>query len=231
MDRSDRARSVPPMLIAICGLKGGTGKTTVAVALAAELERRGRRTLLVDADPVGAASLWGRVADAELPPVIDLAAESSLGRASVSAGLGFAHTIVDCRSGHPESMADLLAVADLALLPCNPSPADAWALGPSFEVVTEARHRNSRLRAAVVLNGLDRRTTLSRCAKVHLEAHGVPVLDAGLTRRIAHPEALASGSSVVTGLWGEDVQQEVETLTDEVERLGLQLRSPAELRH
>ncbi|MFH1918799.1 MAG: AAA family ATPase [Planctomycetota bacterium] len=50
-----------PKLLVLTGGKGGVGTTTVAVNLAAELARSGRRTVLVDADPLGgdAATLAG----------------------------------------------------------------------------------------------------------------------------------------------------------------------------
>src|SRR6478735_937978 len=38
--------------------KGGSGKTTSAVAVAAELARSGRRVLLWDLDPQASASMW-----------------------------------------------------------------------------------------------------------------------------------------------------------------------------
>ena len=45
-------------VIAICGLKGGIGKSTVAATVACGFHRAGRKTLLVDADSQGTIRTW-----------------------------------------------------------------------------------------------------------------------------------------------------------------------------
>jgi chromosome partitioning protein len=206
-------------IVAVIAEKGGSGKTTTAAFVAAELAARGARALLVDADSQGTA-LTGAGIGAEAghvgPRVVALGDNLRAELPRLAAEHDW--TIVDCPGRASKRAAAALMVADVALLPCAPSPPDVWALGTTAELVGEVRELQPELRAAVLVVRADR-TGIGASAREALGTLGLPVLASSLGDRAAFREALADGRGVTAYAPSSRAAAEVRALVDELEAL------------
>jgi chromosome partitioning protein len=128
-------------------------------------------------------------------------------------------TFIDCPPRHGDVQRSALMVANLVVLPCGASAADAWALASSLEVVNEARTMREELEACVLITRKQGRTALGKGARKVLESTGLPVLDTELGSRIAYQEALAAGMGITTFAPRDAGTREIFDLLDELERL------------
>ncbi len=203
-------------IIAVINQKGGTGKTTLALNLAAGLARRGT-THLVDADPQRSISQWVAMAtDASslpmvLPPGSDAATISALARSH-------RYVVVDCPPAvQGEMVASVMRSVHVVLIPVLPSPIDLWASVDMVAAVEKAKQHNPGLLAYLVLNQLESRNALSRDMHEALAEFDVPVLQAGMQRRAAYRSSAVEGTSVYgLGLRGQTAVEDIEAIIEEV---------------
>jgi chromosome partitioning protein len=210
------------MIVAFAGQKGGVGKSTTAVCLAVAALERGVRVLLVDADPQGTVRTWGEVAaERRQPAPTVVAMGASMHKAGQLGDLASSYdiTFVDCPPRHGEVQRSALMVADIVVLPCGGSAADAWALATSLEVVKEARTVREELIACVLITRKQGRTALGKNARRVLESAGLPVLQTELGSRVAYQEALAAGQGITTYAARDAGTREIFELLDELGRI------------
>ncbi len=207
------------LIISIANLKGGTGKSTIALALSTTLHSAGHRVLIIDSDSQGTCQQWAaRAAENGHagPPVVSMDARALARDLSrVTADYDVAIIDTPARLG-PAARAAMVA-ADVVVLPVSPGAADIWALQETIEIFEEARALRPDLRAVVVFNRADR-TTLARVAQEALQDIGVPLIDESLGSRVAHGEAMLAGRGVVEHSPRSKAAEEAEALTAAVLR-------------
>lgn len=170
------------MRLAVINLKGGTGKTTTAVYVAAGLARTAR-TLLVDADPQGSALAWSEAAAVFPIPTVSLPVRD-LDRRLGELSRGFRHVVIDTPPGNIPIVRSALAASDVALLPIPASLIDLDRLRPTLELAAELEG-HGELTLRVVLTRVRSRTRSAAAARQVLGELGLPVLAAEVPLREA----------------------------------------------
>lgn len=205
-------RPFVPLVLAVANLKGGVGKSTLALNLAATLHNAKHRTLLVDTDGQGTCRTWAAVAaEAELdgPPVVAVDGRS-LRRDLARVSEGFDVVVIDTSPRLGAEVRAAMLASDLVLLPVVPGAADVWALRETVAVLDEAREMRPELRVGIVLNRASR-TTLTGVTRTALDDLKVPLLGA-LGDRVAFGEATAKGLGVVKYAPSSKAASEIEEL-------------------
>jgi|SRR5579862_4801530 len=189
-------RCAPAMVIAVVNLKGGCGKSTIAVNLACQLASNGDSVLLLDNDSQGTSSHWlkqGRLPiRGEFMPLENDQDGERLVRAAATRGERYVVLDAPAHVGAASQAAG--KIADLVLIPVTASGVDLVATEAAVELIRQARtnRRGGGPRCLIVPSKIDRRTDAGRQIEAQLSCFG-ETIGPTIHQRTAFVEAFGAG--------------------------------------
>lgn len=120
--------------IVVASQKGGSGKTTTARNLATAF---GPGTALIDTDPQGTLTGWWNRRQAETPVLVAVEGGIAATLDKLRAA-GIKVVVIDTPPSVHAFVGDVIALADLVLVPVRPTPDDLDAVGPTLDMIEGA---------------------------------------------------------------------------------------------
>ncbi len=207
-------------IIGITGQKGGSGKSTLTVNLAAWFALRGFAVSVLDRDAQGAIKRWESRGEG-LPFMVESNLNVQLGNVvSARRRQGDDIVLIDTAPSIGGAFREVPKIADLILLPTKPSPMDIDSLNTAYEILTTEFERK---KVYAVLMQAFRRFTITDESVSALKELEIPCLKTRLMHRTIYQTSSIDGRTVLDGR-SNKAAKEIEALGKEVAALlGLSL--------
>ena len=197
------------MVISIVNEKGGSGKTTLAVNLAARLSEDGDNVLLIDADPQRSTEVFSDIrSQSNLKPLF-----SSVSKTGVSLGDeikrmrdNFDSIIVDTGGRDSKEMRKAMLSSNVLIIPTIPSQYDVSVLDRMLDLSSEAKELNEKLLTLILVNRVSPNPFLAKelenmreyidDAKKERNLSDVFLLNSVIYERQAYRKTVSNGNSL-----------------------------------
>jgi chromosome partitioning protein len=178
--------------IAIVSQKGGAGKTTLAINLAAAAEQAGAVALVIDTDPQASACEWASWRKGSPPEVIDSAPLRLGAKIAQARSQGATFIVIDTPPHADSAASKAVEAADIVLIPCRPSAFDLAAIRTTGQLVK----LHGKPAALLFTVGPVRAPKIYADATALVESFGISVCPHHIADRAAFRHASAAGQTV-----------------------------------
>lgn len=203
------------MILSFINQKGGVGKSTLSINVAAALARSSR-VLLIDADEQGSASAWASIRE-ETPFQVVGMARDNMARDALQLAADYAHTVIDGPPRARRIARGVIIASNVVLIPIEPSGLSTWAAVETVGQVQEAQTIKPTLKCGFVVSRKIGQTVIGREIRDMAAEQGFLILRSEILQRVPFAESLTLGRTIFEYAPNSPAAREIESLVDEVE--------------
>ncbi len=203
------------MIISLVNQKGGVGKSTAAINLAASLTRKNCKLVFIDTDPQGSAVRWHTIENNkafEIKHHPRPISHQDLNELAWDCD----HVLIDAPPANGDITQSILAITDLAIIPLSPSPVDMWSCDKTLKMINEQEKQNTSLKSKLLVCRKIPGTKLGREARETMGVFDTDIFETELCQRVAYIEAMNAGVSVMQYAPNSKAALEIENLGQEI---------------
>jgi chromosome partitioning protein len=205
------------MIVVITNSKGGVGKSTIAVNLAAWLDEQGHSTILADCDAQHSSSEWLKEAAPHIRTERLGSPEDILDNLRLL-NQQADYVVADGPGSNSETSRALLLLADFAFVPVKASMLEVRALAQATKVLRQVQQiRNGKPFATIILSMVGKNYRLTRDMQEAAESLDMALADSMLTQRQVYADAPGQRAVVwKLGSRGKKAGREMRQLFNEI---------------
>ena len=203
------------MVIAVVSVKGGTGKSTVALNLAGTLSSEYKRVLIVDADPQGSIARWSEIRKQEEPSIL-VEPSPLVDKRIRKLTKKYDMVFFDSPPTFKKRMRAVIQSADRLIIPVSPGLADFWSTQKLLDLYREEKEKRPKLDARLLISRIDKRTRIGREFRPFLQKLSIPIFITEIPQRAIYNEAWQEGMTVDRLQPRGDGARDFKHLADEV---------------
>ena len=197
-------------VVTFANVKGGSGKSTLCINMAAILIREGYSVALIDADQQKCSQDWITGTRDKLLSRIEIIDQAEF-IASENVDVDF--LLIDTQGSLTKEMAQFLFQSSLIITPCRVSRDDIVGQG-WIEVFLKQSNRDiKKAPILTVLNGVNKRSSILSHVIEQLKEDGVQVAETCISQRVCFAETNVNKISVIG--YNKPATEEIVDLTNE----------------
>ena len=198
-------------IVTFANVKGGSGKSTLCVNIAAMLVKLNRSVCVIDSDPQQSTYDWIINTKDPLLSQVNCRDVSNLEALSE---IDDEFILIDTQGNLNKELADFLKISSLVLVPCRVSRDDIVGQGWVQMFLQKSQSEKKTTSIMAILNGVNKRSQILSHIKQQLNEDGTKVAQTTVSQRVCFSETNVNKMSVIR--YNNAAEGEISDLTSEI---------------